>query len=493
MKLAAAGVLLLSIAPVAASEAVVPDPEAAARQYRVARRLAAERSADAAAAFAKVLELDPGGPLGDDALVEQALLLGSPGWPEELGDLRKEAAARIASGLNAAISSFPRGDRIAEARYRLTLLKLEPLPGRDAAGCRLEMVATSAMEGAQEWGWRARYVAAWIDERQRDRDRAAAAYQRLVLDAPDPGLRARALAAVGRIALHEERPGRAAALLQSSIEAHAGERLFTEAFREAAVRGLLREVGRQKPWGTGASWPVTSIEGFDAAARGPDGKLVAAGRRAKAVAAFDSSGRPLWKRPVDDVAAVTVDPWGRVFAAVAEGVVRIDASGVERVASIEKGGASGGLSVDDAGRIWALDRRGEVVYRIDPGSNAAVVWGPSKGGSRLAAIAWETGRLLAVEARGGRVIEIRPGREDAVVAEVEGLERATALAVGPGGEIAVLDGRTGDLILLSPSGRFLDRLATAGAGVQEAVAVAVGPDGTVDLLDAGRAAVMRVP
>ena len=48
----------------------VPDLAAAERQYRLAQRLGADRSPDAAAAFAKVVALAPAGPLADDALVD---------------------------------------------------------------------------------------------------------------------------------------------------------------------------------------------------------------------------------------------------------------------------------------------------------------------------------------------------------------------------------------------------------------------------------------
>jgi len=70
------------------------DPVAAEKQYRLAQRLGADRSRDAAAAFEKVVALAPDGPLADDALVELACLSGSPDWPEDVAvlDLRKGSA-----------------------------------------------------------------------------------------------------------------------------------------------------------------------------------------------------------------------------------------------------------------------------------------------------------------------------------------------------------------------------------------------------------------
>jgi len=86
------------IAGVAMLAAILPtpaaDPAAAERQYRIARRLAAEGSPEAADALQKVLQLDPKGDLADDALVDQALLAGLPRWPEDLGNLDEESARR---------------------------------------------------------------------------------------------------------------------------------------------------------------------------------------------------------------------------------------------------------------------------------------------------------------------------------------------------------------------------------------------------------------
>src|SRR5512145_412494 len=68
------------------------DPAAAERQYRAARRLAADGSPDAGAALRKVVELAPTGPLADDAWVEQALLERPARWPEDLGTIEESAA-----------------------------------------------------------------------------------------------------------------------------------------------------------------------------------------------------------------------------------------------------------------------------------------------------------------------------------------------------------------------------------------------------------------
>ena len=70
------------------------DADAAREQYRVARRLAAEGSPEARSALQRVVALDPGGELADDARVEQARLDLGLGWPEGVGGLDAEAAGR---------------------------------------------------------------------------------------------------------------------------------------------------------------------------------------------------------------------------------------------------------------------------------------------------------------------------------------------------------------------------------------------------------------
>ena len=112
------------------------DPAAAERQYRVARRLIVEGSPDAVTALSKVLELDPAGPLADDALVEQARILGIPHWPEGLGRIDAAAAEQAASLLDRVLAEFGGSDRAAEARFQRALLRLEPLPGYDPSASR---------------------------------------------------------------------------------------------------------------------------------------------------------------------------------------------------------------------------------------------------------------------------------------------------------------------------------------------------------------------
>ena len=144
----------------AGAPAFAGDPSAAERQYRIARRLAAEGSSEAAAALRKVVEVDPTGELADDAIVEEALLLHPPLWPEELGRLDETTAQRIIVLLTRVADGPVTGDRGAEARYLRGLMHLEPLPRYDATAARVDLIAVATAPEISDWVSAARYAGA---------------------------------------------------------------------------------------------------------------------------------------------------------------------------------------------------------------------------------------------------------------------------------------------------------------------------------------------
>ena len=160
------------------------DEQAAARQFRVARRLAVEKSPDAATALRKVVELAPRGPLADDALLEQAILAGSPAWPADLGVLTGGSMARAAGILRTVLEEHPRGDRIHEARYRAALLRMEPVAGQDLSAARLNLLTVANDPSAGIWAARARYVSTWIERVTGHEARARTSLERLRIDYP---------------------------------------------------------------------------------------------------------------------------------------------------------------------------------------------------------------------------------------------------------------------------------------------------------------------
>ena len=105
----------------------VPDAAAAEWEYRLAQRLSAERSPDAASAFSRVVALAPTGPSADDALVDLACLSGLPDWPEDVATLEGARAAAAVVPLQKVVAYYADGDRQLEARYRLALIRMKRL------------------------------------------------------------------------------------------------------------------------------------------------------------------------------------------------------------------------------------------------------------------------------------------------------------------------------------------------------------------------------
>jgi hypothetical protein len=163
------------------------DPAAVERQYRLAQRLGADRSPEAAAAYAKVVAMAPSGAFADDALVDLACLQGAPDWPEDLAILDPAHAALAAVPLKKVLESYAGGDRALEAQYRLALIRLAPLPGRDAARARQDLIAVASSPSSERWVVAGRYALGVLDEQAGDPVRAAGAFARILVEQPDSG------------------------------------------------------------------------------------------------------------------------------------------------------------------------------------------------------------------------------------------------------------------------------------------------------------------
>ena len=133
------------------------DRRAAENQYRVARRLAAQRSPEAGAALRRVVELDPKGPLADDALLDLADLEGVPLVPEQLGRVSLAAARRALAVLEELLRDHDSADRATEARIRRALLMLEPLPIRNATEARVDLLGVATAGSGDDLSPLARY------------------------------------------------------------------------------------------------------------------------------------------------------------------------------------------------------------------------------------------------------------------------------------------------------------------------------------------------
>jgi len=465
------------------------DPEAAERQYRVARRLAAEGSPEAAAALRRVVELDPAGPLADDAMLDEALLLGVPRWPEELDRQGPQDVVAAAELLDELLEHFPRADRSIDALFYRALLRLEPGPGYDASAARVELIEIAGRREAAEWATNARYVRAWLDEQQGRHDRANAAYQRVVLDAPGSPAGSRACVGLGRVLLGEGHYAEAARWLQQAIERGALREPVAEPLRELAVRLLL---GGPVPGSASRVVVSTGMKTLAGMAATPDGGALIGERRSGSVQRLDSGGTLRDEWTVPKLQALAVGPSNVGYAVGAGGLYRLlPGRDAEPLATLGEYAQTPALAVDGLGGVWLLDRRGSRIGRLEPDRGEVTTFWEEEG-VRLDSLLWDGRRLLTIDTKGRavRVVErdgssrlAGPGRE----------QKPDALAVDPAGRVAVLDAKIGQLYWIGPAGRGAGSFSTSSVGIDRPGPIGVGPDGALLLFDQSNGSWVRLP
>jgi hypothetical protein len=486
----AAALIVHASASFAESAAQLDD---ALRQYRLAQRLGADGSPDAPKAYEKVVALAPQGPLADDALVDLARLLGSPEWPEDLGAVTAATAVSARAPLEKAVASYSEGDRVFEARYRLALLRAAPLPGRDAAASRQELIALAGSSSKDRWGVMGRYALGILDEQSGARDRAAGAFARIVVERPESDVARRARAGLARTLLFAERFGEAAGWYQDAVETGVAPSLGAAAQRELALRELTRARDFASRWtAVAAPLPVTpTTKGATLLATAGDGRIVVFDRKAGLVQSFDAGGRGTKLGEAVDVSAMATDPYGRVFVATKDRLMRWDLSGRATSSSLGSFTSPAAIAVDAAGVVWLADRKGERIARWIDGTPAPLVIRESKGAG-ITALVVSGGRAIAAEEKTGRLIAVgEDGAESAFGATT--FRRPAALAVDAAGRVSVLDEKAGTVTRLSPAGEVRETLGLEAAGVARALALAAGPDGSVRILDGATGSVAVVP
>jgi len=475
------------------------DEEAAARQYRIARRLAAERSPQAAAALRKVVEMAPRGPLADDALLDEATLFGIPAWPYELGVLEEAVLNSAVAVLSKIVDEYPSADRTPEARYRLALLRMEPLAGQDLASARIDLLSVANDPAAGLWAGRSRFTSAAIDLRTGHRQRAANSLQRILVDEPASvvGVLARMQLAVHHML--EGEYGAAAALAQEGeilsdrLEAGgktiAGIRQRCRSLRSVAVDALLLEVaGGGAMELVGESFPTTGLRTVGAAAGLTGGETVVSDRKSGKVVRYNHDGVRTAEWNVPQAGALTVDGFEQVWVAGGDHLQRIRGGEVQSIVSLDQYAAPRDLSAAATGTVWVLDRKGSRVASLHPGHNRLEpFW---EGDVRLTAIAWDGLHLLGLEGKNGRVLELRKGGQ---VRHVAGgsFEKATALVSDRLGRFAVLDERGGTITLYGARGKLLGRFGFEGKGPDRPSSLLMYPNGGFGLTDPAAARVHK--
>ncbi len=465
----------------ASAERPVAPSLAAEAQYRIARRLVVEGSPQAEAALRRVLELDPRGPLADDALVDLARLSASVAWPEELGRLEPEGVQRALEILAELRREHPQGDRLPEARLDEALLRLAPLPSRDAEAARLMLLEIATLHPGTPLSERARYALAWMAEQWGALETARDAYTRLVVDAAEAPTAQRAAAGLARVVWRTGDAGAAAVWADRAFQAQRPDE--RAAVRELAVRRVL--VGSGTPaWARGKARRFgTALRSPDRLAALPEGWLVGDSREGRVVE-FDTGGARRGEWSVAGLLALAVDAFGRLFAATEGELLQLlPGQRVRRILEWpESWREPRALAVGADGSVWIADRRGQRVARLEPTGAAAPIL--EQRDARVTALAWDGRTLLALDAREGQLWGLVPGQSPRVLARVEGrpgglAASALGLVVWSEREGAVEKLRVADPQGVWPTGH--QREASPGA-----VALAVSDDGTVAwLLEGG--------
>jgi sugar lactone lactonase YvrE len=481
----------ISVTGILAQDAV--DPAAAERQYRLAQRLGAERSADATAAFQKVVALDPNGPLADDALVDQARLWAPPDWPEEVGDLTASRASAAAAPLKQVVTAYPNGDRAFEARYRLALIALAPLPGRDAGRARRDLIRLAADTTGGHWADAARYALGVLDEQGGARDLAAGSFARILVERPESDVAPRARAGFGRTLLAARDFGGAAGWFQDAIESGAPPEVHAADQRELAVEEVLRIRDPARRWSAVDSplHATPTSRGATLLASTADGGLVVFDRRAETLLAFDAAGRGTRNAPLDGVTALAVDPYGRIFVATKDRLMLWGGPAPSEIVALRPCDAPAAVAIDASGAVWLADRKGDRVFRWEPGATSPSVYWESRGAG-VSALAVTGGRVIAAEAKTGQLVVVAGPGADLAFGDAT-FRRPIGLAVDAAGRVSVLDAKEETVTRLTPTGEKSDTLSLVASGVSRPLAIASAPDGTIRILDGASGAVSEAP
>jgi len=452
------------------------DPDAAERQFRVARRLAAEGSSEAAVALRKVVELDPAGLLADDAWVELTKLNAPARWPEELGRI-EPAGVKRALGTVSNAAELTGADRGAEATYYRALLRLEAGASYDASGARYDLLSVATNPASSEWTRAARYALGWLAEQEGEYQPALAAYQRLVVDGTAGAAAGRARLGLARVMLRLGDPAAAARWLEEASSLDSVDARQVLELKELAVRSLL---GRHPVLrGTPARHAV-EVRALAAFAVSATGALIA-DRKENSVQLMGPDGRLLHSWAFEATpTAVAFNDLGQAYAVADRWVWRLDLNRPAlRLVSVQDYEEAADLAVDNRGGFWLLDRPGERLGRIEPGRDTIRTLWEGRG---LSALCWNGRRVAAIDEREKRILLFDDsGAAEELVAS--GLLRPVDLAADRLGNFAVLDIKARQVTFFDNRGKSIGSIDYEGAGVEEPVALGVWRSGGLQFYD----------
>jgi streptogramin lyase len=222
-----------------------------------------------------------------------------------------------------------------------------------------------------------------------------------------------------------------------------------------------------------------------------DGRLVVFDRKSDELQVFDAKGIGAPALEVAGVTALATDPYGRIFVATKESLLRWDDTGPAVVLALGRLGSPASIAVEASGTVWIADKKGDRVERWAPGAESPVAVFEGKGAG-VAALAVAGGQVIAAEAKTGQILVLgRPGSETGFGTAT--FRRPVALAVDAAGRILVLDEKAETVTRLTPSGDVDDVLHLGVSGVDRPLALAIGADGVLKILDGSTGAVAVAP
>jgi streptogramin lyase len=285
----------------------------------------------------------------------------------------------------------------------------------------------------------------------------------------------------------------AASWFQEAIEGGAPPAVRADAHRELALVEVLRARVPTRRWAAvAAALPViATTKGASLLAYAADGRFIVFDRKNDALQTFDAKGVGAPPVPLPEVAALAADPYGRVFAATKEQLVRCDAAGITVVMSLGSFGAPSAIAVDASGSVWIADRKGDRIARWAMGMPSPVVVRESKGAG-VGALVVAGGRVIAAEEKTGRLIALTGNGSEATFGTAT-FRRPISMSVDAAGRIAVLDEKAETVTRLTPSGDVSDTLALGAGGVSHPAAIVATPAGAVLILDGGSGSVAVAP
>jgi streptogramin lyase len=277
--------------------------------------------------------------------------------------------------------------------------------------------------------------------------------------------------------------GEAAWWLQRAV---AGGARDVAPLRALAVRGLLRTQGMGGGWGAPQDVVSTEIKRAAGLLRLPSGTHTVLDGKAMTLISFARDGRRL-PTEIGDVQAAAARPDGKLVVAAGEQLFLLDperSGAPEALAALGRFAPVAALAVDGAGEVWIADRKGSRLGRLAVGATEPQQVVESKT-LRVEALApLPPGRGVAIlDTRAGALFAVDP---DGTLHPVAALPwgdrgRPVALASDPAGQLAVLDGKSGEVVLMDAQGNVRDRLAPP-TDRDAPVAIALGADGSLDLV-----------